>query len=213
MPYSLIGPSQRQVELAAHCGTGYTHPVTRIVAGTYGGRVLGVPEQGTRPTSERVREAIFSRLDHYDALEDTNVLDLFAGSGALAIEALSRGARRAVLVEASQPAAAVCRTNLTTLKITSAQVITNKAQDFVVRKPATPWDVVFLDPPYNIIEEELTAILAALVPSVDDRAVIVVERPYRSPEPTLPSKWRMITDKKYGDTVVYYIEPDLELDL
>lgn len=183
------------------------------MAGTYGGRVLGVPEQGTRPTSERVREAIFSRLDHYDALEDTNVLDLFAGSGALAIEALSRGARRAVLVEASQPAAAVCRTNLTTLKITSGQVITNKAQDFVVRKPTTPWDVVFIDPPYNFVEEDLAAILEALVPSVDDRAVIVVERPYRSPEPTLPSKWRKITDKKYGDTVVYYIEPDLELDI
>lgn len=187
--------------------------MTRIVAGIYGGRNLQVPTQGTRPTSERVREAIFSRLDHYDALEDTTVLDLFAGSGALAIEALSRGAQRAVLVEAGRPAATVCRSNLETLGITAAQVIMDKAQDFVTRVPKNPWDVVFLDPPYDFGEEDLTTILQALVRSVDDRAVIVVERPYRSPRPTIPQEWRFITDRKYGDTVVFYLEPDLELEV
>lgn len=185
--------------------------MTRIVSGEFGGRNLAVPIKGTRPTSERVREAIFSRLDHYDALEDTVILDLFAGSGALAIEALSRGAKSAVLVEAGQQAQTVCRQNISSLGITSARVVPDRAQDFVARKHTQQWDVVFLDPPYDFAQEELTEILHALVPAVDDRAVIVIERPYRSPAPVLPEQWRLIVDKKYGDTVVYYAEPDLEL--
>ncbi len=159
-----------------------------------------------------MREAVFSRLDHYGVIEDTNVLDLFAGSGALAIEALSRGAVRATLVEAHGPAAQICRNNLKDLGITAAHVVTDRAQDFVARKPAQPWDVVFIDPPYNLTEEDLTLILARLEGAVHEQAVIVIERGSRSPSPTLPASWRLITSKKYGDTALFYAEPNSESD-
>ncbi|WP_333812302.1 16S rRNA (guanine(966)-N(2))-methyltransferase RsmD [Timonella senegalensis] len=179
------------------------------MAGSVGGRALKVPPKGTRPTSERVREAIFSRLEHYDVLEDTQVLDLFAGSGALGIEAASRGAREVVLVEASKSAAAICQTNVTTLGLVGVKVAHDKAENYAARPVTKAWDLVFLDPPYDISEETLGGILASLVPHLDDRAVIVVERGSRSPKPGAPEQWRLITEKNYGDTTVYYYEPEL----
>lgn len=97
--------------------------MTRIVAGSAKGRTLAVPKSGTRPTSERVREALFSRLDHMNVLEGATVLDLFAGTGALGLEALSRGAARATLVEKASAAARVATANVRATGL-SARVVT-----------------------------------------------------------------------------------------
>lgn len=179
------------------------------MAGTAGGRALKVPPKGTRPTSERVREAIFSRLDHYDVLEEARVLDLFAGSGALGIESASRGADQVVLVEANRTAAGICQENVAMLKFANVSVVQEKAENYVTRAQARPWDLVFLDPPYDLTDEILTAILANLEDKLHQTGVVVVERASRSPKPTIPVTWRLITDKNYGDTTVYYYEPDL----
>ncbi len=179
------------------------------MAGTAGGRALKVPAKGTRPTSERVREAIFSRLDHYDVLEDAHVLDLFAGSGALGLESASRGARSVVLVEAQRAAAQVCQNNVKTLGFGNVTVVQEKAENYVTRVQPQPWDVAFLDPPYDFLDEALTQILAHLEAAMHESGIIVVERSSRSPKPTCPASWRLITEKNYGETTVFYYEPDL----
>lgn len=180
--------------------------MTRIVAGTVGGRTLAVPAKGTRPTSERVREAIFSRLEHYGVLDGSRVLDLYAGSGALGLEAASRGAREVVLVEAARPAALVCARNVAALGLEGVEVVTERAERYV-DDAAGPWDVVFLDPPYDVTDAAVAGVLLALEGEVAPDAVIVVERAARGPAPTLPPSWQLITSKAYGDTAVYYAEP------
>ena len=108
--------------------------MTRIVAGRAGGRSLKVPPKGTRPTSDRVREAMFSRLEHYDVVDGARVLDLFAGSGALGLEAASRGAAAVVLVDASRQAADVCRANAATTGLTAVvTVVVDRAERVVAR--------------------------------------------------------------------------------
>ncbi len=183
--------------------------MTRIVAGTVGGRSLQVPPKGTRPTSDRVREAIFSRLEHYGVLDGAYVLDLYAGSGALGLEAASRGAQRVVLVDAARVAAEVCRANVRTLGLTNVQVVQDKAEKFVQSRPSTTWDVVFIDPPYDVSEDVVAELLRQLAHTsalVED-AVVVVERSTRSPEPTWPTGWELLARKDYGETAVYYAGP------
>ncbi|RXR28044.1 16S rRNA (guanine(966)-N(2))-methyltransferase RsmD [Oerskovia turbata] len=183
--------------------------MTRIVAGTVGGRSLQVPPKGTRPTSDRVREAIFSRLEHYGVLDGAYVLDLYAGSGALGLEAASRGAQRVVLVDAARVAAEVCRANVRTLGLTNVQVVQDKAEKFVQSAPATTWDVVFIDPPYDVSEAVVAELLRQLAQTsalVED-AVVVVERSTRSPEPTWPTAWELLARKDYGETAVFYAGP------
>ena len=184
--------------------------MTRIVAGSVGGRSLEVPPRGTRPTSDKVREAVFSRLTHYDVLDGAHVLDLYAGSGALGLEAASRGAAEVVLVEAAASAAQVCARNVASLGLSGVRVVTDKAERFVRAQRTLPWDLVFLDPPYDVTDADVAAVLAALESQVSPEAVVVVERASRSPEPTWPATWRLITSKSYGDTTVYYAEPDRE---
>ena len=105
--------------------------MARIIAGTHGGRTIAVPSKGTRPTTDRVREALFARLDHYDLIDDAAVLDLFAGSGALGIEASSRGAARVVLVEADRRAAQVCRDNVARLGMANVTVTQPKVASYL----------------------------------------------------------------------------------
>ena len=177
--------------------------MTRVVAGTFGGRTLRVPPHGTRPTSDRVREALFSRLEHLRVVDGARVLDLFAGSGALGIEAASRGAASVTLVECARAAAAVCRHNVATLALEGVTVVCERAERFVQR-PAAPWDLVLLDPPYEFAQDDLAGVLAALDGALAADAVVVVERSARSPEPRWPDVLAQHESRRYGDTVVWF---------
>lgn len=183
--------------------------MTRIIAGTLGGRRISVPPKGTRPTTDRVREAIFSRLDHENSLRGAWVLDAFAGSGALGLEALSRGAARAVFVESDPAAVAVIRANAETLGLTKAtEVARDKVLPWLGRstRPVdlATFDVALLDPPYDLPPSELAATLAALVPRLTPGAVVVVEWSSRSDAPAWPRRLAPTAQKKYGETTVHY---------
>lgn len=182
--------------------------MTRIVSGSFGGRALQVPDKGTRPTSERVREAVFSWLDHRGLLEDAVVLDLFAGSGALGIEALSRGAAEVTFVEASRKAADVVRRNLAAIGARGARVVVERAERFAPRPAPSAWTLVFVDPPYDLDEQELADVLRGTSASTDMEGVLVVERSTRSPEPTWPAGWSAAVRKDYGETAVYFARWD-----
>ncbi|MCA5893670.1 16S rRNA (guanine(966)-N(2))-methyltransferase RsmD [Isoptericola sp. NEAU-Y5] len=192
--------------------------MTRIVAGTFGGRTIAVPAQGTRPTSERVREAIFSRLVHLDVLDGARVLDLYAGSGALGLEAASRGAAEVVLVESARKAADVARRNVVSLGLRDVvHVVADTVERFAAQAAAAPgarpYDLVFLDPPYDLADDVLVAVLGHLATPglLDDGAVVVVERSTRSPEPAWPSGLAPFSRKDYGETAVHYAEPNPRL--
>lgn len=171
----------------------------RVIGGQLGGRKLAAPRgRATRPTPERVREAVFSIIAPVEGLR---VLDLFAGSGALAIEALSRGAATATLVDSSDAAIAAIRRNLEALEI-EAEVHRQGAVPFLqrTRDDARQYDLVFLDPPYRhspMLEQELsTALLPVLAPG----ARVIAESDRRAPLelglPTPPD------DRRYGDTLI-----------
>ncbi|MEE6296228.1 16S rRNA (guanine(966)-N(2))-methyltransferase RsmD [Georgenia wangjunii] len=180
--------------------------MTRIVAGTAGGRVLQVPRTGTRPTSERVREALFSRLEHAGAVDGARVLDLFAGSGALGLEAASRGARAVVLVEAARPAAELCRRNARELGLRDVtEVATAKVQTYLASTPTERADLVLIDPPYELPDADVAGILAALADRwLAPGATLVLERSRRSAEPAWPAPLEGEASKRYGDTTLWF---------
>lgn len=181
--------------------------MTRIVAGTAGGRRLKVPPgETTRPTSDRVREALFSALDAAGAVEGARVLDLYAGSGALGLEAASRGAQQVVLVEAAKPAAATARANVAALGLLGVRVVTDRAERFTASPSAVVdggWDLVLLDPPYAVASEDVTALLAVLAPLLAPGATLVVERSSRTPEPGWPDVVDRVRERRYGETTVW----------
>ena len=187
--------------------------MTRIVSGFAGSLSLAVPKSGTRPTSDRVREAIFSALDARDAISGAEVLDLFAGSGALGLEAASRGAASVVLVERSAAAAALCRKNAAAVSAAArraeaprVRVVTSAAQSYLdTAGPAV--DLVFIDPPYDLGEAELARVLAALVPRLTEDAVVVLERSTRSPQPELPDGLGIDRERRYGETALWWLQP------
>lgn len=187
--------------------------MTRIVSGFAGSLTLRVPKQGTRPTSDRVREAIFSALDARDAIDGLRVLDLYAGSGALGLEAASRGARVVTLVEKNPQAAALCRANATALTRaaprSSVPQITVSGQSVQAFLDATTagFDLVFIDPPYELGEDELSRNLLALAPRLHEEAVVMVERSSRSPEPGWPDGIELDRRKDYGDTTLWWATP------
>jgi len=175
--------------------------MARVIAGTLRGRRLQVPPSGTRPTSDRVREALFSALGSHGDLEDAVVLDLYAGSGALGFEALSRGARSLDAVEASPRAAAVIRANAAGLGVT-ARVHTSKVAAFLARAATLRADLVLLDPPYDLgVDEDLAALVAGgwLAPG----AAVVVERSTRSARPVFPGALGEVEERRYGDTTLW----------
>ncbi|YAL82384.1 16S rRNA (guanine(966)-N(2))-methyltransferase RsmD [Dermacoccaceae bacterium W4C1] len=180
----------------------------RIIAGTAGGRRLSAPPgSGTRPTSDRVREAVFSRLDHLDALHDARVLDLYAGSGALGLEALSRGARSALLVESDRKACEVIRSNIRATALIGATVRQAKVGAVLAAAPeSAEVDLLFADPPYAVSEEDLQQVLADAVPWLSEDAVLVIERSSRSAEPVWPADVQLIAHRKYGETSVWFAE-------
>jgi 16S rRNA (guanine966-N2)-methyltransferase len=182
--------------------------MTRIVAGTAGGRRLLTPTgTDTRPSTERVREALFSTLESaLGPLDGCRVLDLYAGSGAVGLEALSRGASEAVLVERQRRVAALIRRNAEALGLTGWTVVAEPVRAYVRSGDAQPFDVVFLDPPYATDSDELAAVLTDVVRRdwlVDD-AYVVVERSRRDPAPDWPDGIEPLRDRRYGETVLWY---------
>jgi 16S rRNA (guanine966-N2)-methyltransferase len=182
--------------------------MTRIIAGFAGSLSLAVPRNGTRPTSDRVREALFSALESRDALEGARVLDLYAGSGALGLEAGSRGAASVVLVESAPAAVRVCRSNATAVTKSAPgplpiEVAAQSVQAFLANSAAT-FDLVFLDPPYGLPDGELAQALELLAPRLSPDAVVIVERGSRDTEPTWPDGLEVDREKKYGDTRVWF---------
>jgi 16S rRNA (guanine966-N2)-methyltransferase len=185
--------------------------VTRIVGGTAGGRRLRTPPgERTRPTSDRVREALFSSaesmLGRWDGL---HVLDLYAGTGALGLEALSRGARRAVFVESHRRTAALVQANARDLGLDGAVVAARPVQAHLARRRAgaeQTFDVVFADPPYDVPSAELHDMLISLVRGdwLSEGALLVVERSRRSDDLEWPAGLDAISRRPYGETVLWY---------
>ena len=173
--------------------------MTRIIGGTAGGRQIAVPPTGTRPSTDRVREALFSALDARGAIEDAEVLDLFAGSGALGIEALSRGASTAILVERDPRACAVIASNVGVAGVHGALVHRSAVDTFLRRTPG-PVDLVFVDPPYG---DPVDDVLARLPRWTRRDAVVVVERDSRSPAPVWPEGLEPDDPRTYGETTLY----------
>lgn len=176
--------------------------MTRIIAGEFRGRRLAVPADTTRPTSDRVREAVFSMLSSRMDLSDLRVLDLYAGTGALGIEAVSRGAASAVLVESDRRAAGVLRDNIAVCGASSRVRIVNRSVESFLAAPAGIYDLIFLDPPYGVSDDEVDAVIAGSVAVLAPGGWVVVERGRRSNEVTWPAGVEEVTSKQYGDTVV-----------
>lgn len=185
--------------------------MTRIIGGAVRGRTLRVPPKGTRPTSDRVREAMFSRLEHLDAIRDARILDLYAGSGALGIEALSRGAASATFVEAHVGAARFCRDNLTATEfVQSADVVTSQVVKYL-RNTAPPhtFHTVLADPPYDL--DEAGEVLDLLVKGgwLGPDAVIMWEQPSKHAAVTWPAPLVDLGAREYGETRLNFSElPD-----
>jgi 16S rRNA (guanine966-N2)-methyltransferase len=186
--------------------------MTRIISGSARGRTLKVPPKGTRPTSDRVRESLFSALQSrllVDSLDwdDICVLDLYAGSGALGLEALSRGAREVWLVEANKTAAAVITENIETLGITGAHVLCSDATKVAQARPshATPVHIVLADPPYEVASSVLRTLAGNLDSAgwLAEEAHVVIERPARDIDAPFPDGWE-VQSRRMGDTVLWY---------
>lgn len=185
--------------------------MTRIIAGAAGSLQLKVPAFGTRPTSDRVREAVFSALEARDAIAEARVLDLYAGSGALGLEAASRGAAQVTLVDRAAAASKVLATNAALVRRrvddVTITVSSQPVQSFL-GATAGPWDLVFLDPPYELGGVELVHNLEALVRVLSDDAVVVLERSARDPHPEWPEGLGFERRKDYGDTAIYWLARD-----
>jgi 16S rRNA (guanine966-N2)-methyltransferase len=184
--------------------------MTRIIAGFAGSLTLAVPRSGTRPTSDRVREAIFSALESRDLIAGAMVLDLYAGSGALGLEAASRGASKVTLVENAGAATRVARDNAALVQRSAPHnqaleiVVTAQSVQGFLGTNAGPWDIVLLDPPYDLDEAQLQQALEALAPRLAPDAVVLVERGSRSPEPAWPDGIELDRRKDYGDTTLWW---------
>lgn len=186
--------------------------MTRIISGSAGGRRIQTPAgSATRPTSDRVREALFSRLEHRELVEGAKVLDLYAGSGALGLEAASRGAALVLLVESHKAAAKVIRGNVDALGLRGARVIVDTVERALSAGPpgGIRMDLVLIDPPYDVTEEALAAVLSALVERewLARDAFVVVERSSRSPQPSWPEGLELSGEKRYGETTMWFAEP------
>jgi len=195
--------------------------MTRVIAGTARGRRLEVPSgMTTRPTADRAREGLFSSLLSLLDLEGARVLDLYAGSGALGLEALSRGAGSATLVESDPAAVAVLRANAAHLGFTAAHVVAQPVERFLasdhsdtsdaggaVGRPR--YDLVLLDPPYEL---ELEPVLGELHPWLAPDAVVVAERRTRRSTFVWPAGYERVRERTYGEATLWYATPLLTSD-
>lgn len=176
--------------------------MTRIIGGVAGGRRIAVPSRGTRPTTDRVRESLFNILAARRDLAGLVVLDLYAGSGALGLEALSRGAASALFVESDQRAAAVIARNIKGLGLTGATLRRGAVAQVLAAGTRAPVDLVLADPPYDVDADEVGTVLAALGDHGWARAgtVVVVERAVTSAPLAWSAGWSVWPDRVYGDT-------------
>ncbi|MFD9792465.1 16S rRNA (guanine(966)-N(2))-methyltransferase RsmD [Streptomyces sp. NPDC059070] len=183
--------------------------MTRVIAGRAGGRRLAVPPgNGTRPTSDRAREGLFSTWEALlGTLEGIRVADLYAGSGAVGLEALSRGAAHALLVEADARAVKTVRDNVRVLGLPGAEVRNGKAEQIAAGPaPETPFDVVFLDPPYAVTDDDLREILLTLRTGgwLADECLVTVERSTRGGEFGWPRGFDPLRARRYGEGTLWY---------
>jgi 16S rRNA (guanine(966)-N(2))-methyltransferase RsmD len=182
--------------------------VSRIIAGHHGGRRLATPAgRDTRPTSDRVREALFNTLESMTELSGARFADLYAGSGAVGLEAFSRGASGVLLVEADPRAARVARYNVEALAAASSVILaTVRVEQVLAGRPDRPYDVVFADPPYALPTRDLGAVLTALVDNgwLAAEAVVVVERSSRAEPPPWPVDLEPERSRRYGETTLWY---------
>jgi 16S rRNA (guanine966-N2)-methyltransferase len=182
--------------------------MTRIIAGTARGRRIKVPPGGTRPTTDRVRESLFAALDHMlGGFAGARVLDLYAGSGALGLEAASRGAAEVVLVEKDRPSAAIARANAQVVGVAGVHVVTSPVAAFLAGQPH-PFDLVLADPPYAAPAAEVESVLARLVAGwLAPEALVVVERATRGGEFDWPAGIETVRRSTYGATTLWYGQP------
>jgi 16S rRNA (guanine966-N2)-methyltransferase len=183
--------------------------VARVIAGEAGGRRLTVPDgRNTRPTSDRAREGLFATIVSLTGdLDGARVLDLYAGSGAVGLEALSRGAGHVLLVEKQARAARVIRANIAALGLPGAELITDRVERLLAHGPEeSPYDVVFADPPYALPAGEVTAVLQALAEHgwLAPGALVIVERATRSGPVSWPAGLQPDRARRYGEATFWY---------
>jgi 16S rRNA (guanine966-N2)-methyltransferase len=181
--------------------------MTRIVAGVAGGRRIDVPPgRGTRPTSDRAREAMFSAVQAVLELEGAAVLDLYAGSGAVGFEALSRGAGHALLVESDPRAVRTLRANAAALRLPGAEIWSGPVEKFAASPASRAFDLVFADPPYALSAEALSAVLADLESSgwLGSDAVVIVERATRDAPWVWSKPLVAVRERRYGEGTLWY---------
>ncbi|EPD64584.1 16S rRNA (guanine(966)-N(2))-methyltransferase RsmD [Streptomyces sp. HGB0020] len=184
--------------------------MTRVIAGEAGGRRLQVPPgNNTRPTSDRAKEGLLSTWQSLlgAPLNGERILDLYAGSGAVGLEALSRGASHTLLVEADARAARTIRENVRSLGLPGAEVRSGKAEQIIqTSAPANPYDIVFLDPPYRVTDHDLREILLTLRSGgwLAPEAIVTVERSTRGGEFGWPDGFEAIRSRRYGEGTFWY---------
>lgn len=193
--------------------------MTRIIAGSHGGRRLRTPGNTTRPTTDRVREAVFSTLTDWagtggqpaeTALAGLGFLDLFAGSAAIALEAASRGAAPVVAVESDARAAAVARGNVAELGL-RVDVATSTAERWVAARAPSGFDIVWADPPYEYANDRLGELVQAVLDNgwLAPGGVVVLERSSRDSAPPLPATMTAGWQRRYGETMLHFAMEDL----
>ena len=189
--------------------------MSRIIAGSHGGRRLATPPgDRTRPTTDRVREALFSAIAAWartadappaEALDGLAFADLYAGSGAVGLEAASRGAGPVLLVEGNKRTALVTERNATELRL-PVRVRAAKVEQLVAQPAPQPFDVVFLDPPYDLTSAAVGDVLAALAAQgwLASDALVVVERSKRTPDLVWPDGTGETWSRGYGETLLHF---------
>ena len=180
--------------------------MTRVIAGVAGGRRLAVPPSGVRPTGDRAREGLFNSLGTLLDLQGARVLDLYAGSGALGLEALSRGAETVVFVESSPGVLPVLKENLAAVGLPGGRVVAGSVPTVVGGAPPAPFDLVLADPPYATPDDEVRGVLERLCANgwLTPDAVVVVERSSRDEPFEWPTPIVGLRDRRYGEAQLRY---------
>jgi 16S rRNA (guanine966-N2)-methyltransferase len=184
----------------------------RIIAGAARGRKIDAPQGATRPTSDRAREGVFSTISSlFGELHDLRVLDLYAGTGALGLEAASRGATSVDLIENDPKAVTVCRANIEKVGIPGVKVHALAVEKWLTQEVApAPYDIVLIDPPYSLANDRVEHVLELLVSQglLSERALVSVERESKSPAFAWPAGYVAERERAYGLAIVRYASKD-----